>query len=633
MKLGLVIKITNEGVPGESFSINKEDNWARYTEDVRTPIKELANFDGTERVAYLAKFLGKDGYLICVIKARPEGSGRPNDNTASWIHVPAFVDITSSTICSILKDVEVAISGEKGIDKQQLDSLFSQEYNTKDVLYSAVATIASRNDSTYAVRYYNGDFKLYELLGSAIAQKEYGNYKGIIFIDEQQGITHTSQKVLNFEPKKICQYAPPPQMDGFTPCFPLQDKYQSFNKAIETPEGGQVTIYWVKNGYAVIKKSFVAKEEPVCPNSALISPNEYKIIVRRDHFHIYDPNSIPVKNPDISIDGMPMTGDSMEILESSYNEGVRLLIRVKGLADYRNDKEKLSKNMQIIMGHHFYHYDFEIPLQGEEEKLGYASFSIETRHKLKHCPIQGYETEDLSLCESNRGVNQLIVNDNWKIKVKYFLYGIASVIVAGILYTGCRALENYEFQLGWPPFKEIQKNDNAETDDTNTDGNTQGNMPTKEYGDDNLASAIMYLDNNAAWNKDSLNNFEATRGLFEDLNEFKYQRILDCYNNQLNQSSVKIQEIIAAFEVNNNNTWNPQHGKEANGGCYNSPDDNIIVVQNYIDWLSNEHSASSPQTNGTHGSRIVGRPEAPQSGSTSTGGSAIDKQTKQRGGI
>ena len=152
MKLGLVIKITNEGVPGETFSVNKEDVWARYTEDVRTPIKELSNFDGTEKVAYLAKFLGKEGYLMCVIKARPEGSGRANDNTAAWIHVPAFVDITSLTICSILKDVEVAISGEKGIDKHLLDSLFSKEYNTKDVQFPAVATIASRNDSAYAVK-------------------------------------------------------------------------------------------------------------------------------------------------------------------------------------------------------------------------------------------------------------------------------------------------------------------------------------------------------------------------------------------------------------------------------------------------------------------------------------------------
>ena len=80
---------------------------------------------------------------------------------------------------------------------------------------------------------------------------------------------------------------------------------------------------------------------------------------------------------------MPMMGDSMDISESSYNEGVRLLIRVQGLADYRKEKEKLSRNMQIYMEHHFYHYDFEIPLRDGEEKLGHASFSIETHQSIR----------------------------------------------------------------------------------------------------------------------------------------------------------------------------------------------------------------------------------------------------------
>lgn len=596
MKLGLVIKITNGGVPGETFSINKEDVWARYTEDVRTPIKELANFDGTERVAYLAKFLGKEGYLMCIIKARPEGSGRPKDNTAAWIHIPAFVDITSSTICSILKDVEVAISGEKGIDKQQLDSLFSQEYNTKDVQFSAVATIVSRNDSTYAVRYYNGDFKLYELLGPSIAQKEYGNYKGILFLDEQQGITSTSQYVLVFEPHKICQYAPPSPVDGFTPCFPMQDKYQSFNKAIEVPEGGQITIHWVKNGYAVIKKTFVAKDGPTCPNTALINPNEYKVIVRREHFHIYDPNSIPVTNADISIDGMTMMGDSMEISVSSYNEGVRLLIRAKGLADYRKENEKLSRNMQIFMGHHFYHYDFEIPLRDGEEKLGRASFSIETHHKLKHCPIEGYETEDYYLYESNRDVNRLCKSSDWKTKIKFFLYGVASVILVALLIVAYNALDNYEFQFGWPPFKKVslQYAEKWNNNDNNQDEVGADKMPV-----DSLTLAINYLNNNEVWNKDSLEIYPATRGLFDNLNEFNLSDVDSKYNPQLRTSS-RFEQVRKALIDNSNKGYDPRIGKDANDGKYNSANDKLISISNYIDWLSKNHSKEVQKQEKTH---------------------------------
>lgn len=581
MKLGLIIKITNEGVPGETFSINKDEGWARYTEDVRTPIKELINFDGTEKVAYLVKFLGKDGYLICIIKARPEGSGRANDNTAAWIHIPAIVDIPSSVICNILKDVENAISGEKGTNFEQLKTLFAQEYSTKDVLLSAVEAIVSKSDSFYAVRYYNGDFTLNELLGPSIAQQEYGKYKGIMFVDKKQGIEHNSKYELTFEPQRICRYEPPTLIDGFTPCFPLRDKYQPFNKTIEIPENSQVTIHWVKNGYAVIRKSFLAGESFQYPDSIKISPNEYKIIVKRDHFHIYNPNNAPVQNPEIIINGVLMDGDSMEISESVYNEGVCLHIRAKGLADY-NEKEKLTRNMRIFMKHKYYHYDFEIPLYDGEEKIGKAPFFIETHHKLKHCPIKGYMTSDYSI--TDRGTNKLYIEDGWKTKIKYFLSGVVSTIAVLLLIAAYNALDSYEFQFRWPPIKEIKHTQASNIWEQNND---QGQ--STESANTDLTDAVKYLSNNEAWHKDSLNLYEATRGLFEELNSFDVSA-LEQRSSELINGSEKLSDLVSTLRKYIDDQKNPHIGKENNGGNYNSSDDNIINVGNYKKWLSEEHS-------------------------------------------
>lgn len=581
MKLGLIIKITNEGVPGETFSINKDEGWARYTEDVRTPIKELINFDGTEKVAYLVKFLGKDGYLICIIKARPEGSGRANDNTAAWIHIPAIVDIPSSVICNILKDVENAISGEKGTNFEQLKTLFAQEYSTKDVLLSAVEAIVSKSDSFYAVRYYNGDFTLNELLGPSIAQQEYGKYKGIMFVDKKQGIEHNSKYELTFEPQRICRYEPPTLIDGFTPCFPLRDKYQPFNKTIEIPENSQVTIHWVKNGYAVIRKSFLAGESSQYPHSIRIYPNEYKITIKREHFHIYDPSSIPVKNPSISIDDVPMTGDSMEISESSYNEGVRLLIRAQGLADYRKEKEKLTQNMQIIMGHKFYHYDFKIPLYNGKEKIDNALFSIETHHKLKNCPIKGYVTKDYSITESNRGINVLHIEDDWKMKIKYFLYGVALTIAVLLLIVAYSALDN----------NELGSLSSKKTESVQNDTRSQGADNTSEIKPEetDLQKAIDYLDKHSTWEKDTLESYKTTKGLFEGLNDFDLNILQEKANAGLD-SSQKFADIVILLKKYKDSGKDPHIGKENNGGKYNDSTDRFIVVENYKKWLSEEHS-------------------------------------------
>lgn len=582
MKLGLVIKITNGGV-AEAMSINKDESWARYIpNDVRLEINVLDNYDGTEKTVYLAKFLGSAGYFIALIKTAPRGSTnwRNWDNTTAWIHVPATCDISNSEIISVLQDVETAISASKGIDTELLNQIFDKCYNANDVLLSAAGTIVSNNDADYGIRYYNKDYTLHELLGISIAQQEYSNYKGIFFIDSNDGITSRC-KELDFEPQKICQYAPPSPIDGFTPCFPLQGKYQSFNKAIEVPEGGQVTIHWVKNGYAIIKKTFTAKESSTCPNSALINPNEYKVIVKREHFHIYDPNSVPVTNADISIDGMTMIGESMEISESSYNEGVRLLIRAKGLADYRKEKEKLSRNMQIFMGHTFYHYDFEIPLQDGEEKIGKASFSIDTHHKLKHCPIKGYTTEDYSM--HIHEVNRLYVEDDLKSKIKFFLYGVASVIIAAILIVAYNALDDYEFRLGWPPIKEIKH-----APQSTLPQERDATVPQDTEKTD-LQRAIEYLESSETWHKDELDNFDATKGLFEALNDFNLD-VLKQKKDAGFSDSGKFSEIVSLLDEYIISGRNPHVGKENFNGKYNGPNDKGIKVENYIKWLKEDHS-------------------------------------------
>lgn len=101
MKLGFILKTTNSG-DGEAFSINKEESWAKYATEVRSYIKELHNFDGTSKTVILVRFHGSDGYMISIIKARPDGSGRENDNTAAWIHFPAKIKISAKEVCSII---------------------------------------------------------------------------------------------------------------------------------------------------------------------------------------------------------------------------------------------------------------------------------------------------------------------------------------------------------------------------------------------------------------------------------------------------------------------------------------------------------------------------------------------------
>ena len=577
MKIGLVIKITNGGV-SEALSINKEDNWARFTDDVRPAINVLNNFDGTGKSILLVKFLGNLGYLLALIKSRPEGSGRGGDNTAAWIHIPATCDISNTEIVSVLHNVETAISASKGIDTEILNQVFNIDYNANDVLLSAAGTIASKNDADYAVRYYNKDYTLKELLGISIAQQEYSNYKGIYFIDANDGIT-SSCKELNFEPKKICSFPPIKSIDGFTACFLSQGNYVPYNKSIEVPEGTKITIHWVKNGYSPIIKSFVAQDNDTCLRSLAIGPNEYYIIVPRSAFRVSSSNGSPIANFDIRINNKLMDGDSMEVSEASFKQGVLLSVHAKGYSEWRETNVHLQSNMDIRLQKRVYHYEFAIPAHVGEHRLDDALVIIETHHRLTESPIEGY-TSEYQISEGEGHVNRIFYNNGLLFKLKYIGIGVASCVLAILLWAGWQALDNYEFTLGWPPFKEVKQQPQTLWEDPKED-------PVSETENTDSINAVAYLNGNTTWHKDSLDKYNATRGMFEELNEFKKEDI----NRRAEKlgNVQRLADIINAYV--NTSAYDHRTGKEANNGNYNSPTDKGISVDNYIKWISTQHSA------------------------------------------
>lgn len=585
MKLGLVIKITNGG-ESEGFSINKNDSWAHYATDARSAIKELSNFDASEKTVYLLKFLGTLGYLLCVIKARPEGSGRPNDNTAVWVHVPSNLRISSEEIINILKNVEQAISEEKKTNEAQLIDLFNREYETDDVLISSVSTIASKQDSTYGIRYYNGDFLLNELLGPYVAQQEYGKYKGIILIDQKQGILHNSNTELIFEPKKILRFNPVEPIDGFTAYFKSQNQFIPFSKSIEVPDGTSLLLFWRKKYYATIQKTFIAKGGPNLPNDALIRPVDYKVLIPKNIFFVTDNNNIPLKEFDVSINFQWMEGDFMEISDASYQQGLTITVKSKGYSDWQkyNFHLQLDRQQPIMLVKRMYHYEFLIPVyDGDKDTKNDAILTVETHRKISSSPIKGYTTYGDRIQEGEGHLNRLFVDDRWLSKIKYMAYGFASCVLVLLLYAGCSALENYEFQLGWPPIKEIK---HAPQSTLPQESDATVSQDTEKT---DLQRAIEYLEASETWYKDSLDNFDATRGLFEALNDFNLDVLKQKKNAGLNDSG-KFSEVVTLLDKYISSDKNPHVGKENYDGKYNGPNDKGIKVENYIKWLKEDHS-------------------------------------------
>ena len=210
MKLGLNIEITSQGAGSAALTLNSTPALERYASASRSIIKEVfparedlkqkginesLSLDESQRSVIFVRFLGSQGYLICIFQARPENSGRPYDGAAAWIHVPASVALSGKETERLIDEVEAAFSNEKGVDNLRLEALFSNDYQEINAV-PAIVRIAS-NGTSSAVRFYgNGtDYQLSELLGNGIAQPEYSRYKAIFFLRKSENIAFSGREI------------------------------------------------------------------------------------------------------------------------------------------------------------------------------------------------------------------------------------------------------------------------------------------------------------------------------------------------------------------------------------------------------------------------------------------------------
>ena len=76
---------------------------------------------------------------------------------------------------------------------------------------------------------------------------------------------------------------------------------------------------------------------------------------------------------------------------------------------------------------------------------------IETKRRLSKSPIKGYFLANGNLEEGEGRINRLEFDNNLKIKIKSFAYGIIGCLLIELLIAGWSVIDDYEFHFGWPP--------------------------------------------------------------------------------------------------------------------------------------------------------------------------------------
>lgn len=552
-KLGIIVK--NSTVK-TIFERNAEQSWSKATgNDMATPMNKLTFSSNDTEPAIYVKFLGMEGYLLALVFAN-SGATRSGSYFTVWVHVPAACDISNAETIRVIEQIkEVAKTGNFK-SNPIFDEIAGNTYQDKGVLLPAVSTICSDpNASKYGVRRLP-DFTLQELLGNNIAQHEYAKYKGIFLLNQSVGFGNDFEK-LGAEIKEVRTLQAPKTQEGFKPYIVVAGQTELFTKAVEFPDGADVCIKWKKEGYkSISKKAKVTDKEEDFQNSIKIDAKEdiYKE-VHCDNIKVYGSDGKSIDSFEVWLNRLPQ--------DSTFYVPTCGECQITIKADEYEDKDvtlkELTSDKGIKLEKELHHYRFA--LEGSN-----VEFSITTQRRLTKSPIKGYSADDDI---SEKYVNNLSY-DGILQKIMYFGIGLGACLLAVGLYVGW----NVFVMDREPKFEDKQEAGQTATQD-------------EDYTLTDTQKAFNYLQNNDTWHKDSLDRFDATCGLFDELNEFEANKIKD-RNATLNND--KLAKIVEALEEIPANSRPGTHD-----GKYNAKDDKQIDINNYIKRISNK-SQTAPST-------------------------------------
>ena len=556
-KLGIIVK--NSTVK-TIFERNAEQSWSKATgNDMATPMNKLTFSSNDTEPAIYVKFLGREGYLLALVFAN-SGATRSGSYFTVWVHVPAACNISNAETIRVIEQIkEVAKTGNFA-SSPIYDEIAGKTYPDKGVLLPAVSTICSDpNASKYGVRRLS-NFTLKELFGNNIAQHEYAKYKGIFLLNKSVGFGNDFEE-LGAELKKVRTLQAPKSQEGFEPYIVVAREDVPFTKAVEYPDGADVCIKWKKEGYkSISKKAKVTDKEEDFQNSIKIDAKEdiYKE-VHCDNIKVYGSDGSPIANFEVWLNRLP---EDRKTFYVPARRDCQITIKADEYEDKDVTLKELTSDKGIKLEKKQYTYHFV--LEGSKEE-----YILTTQRRLTKSPIKGYSADDDI---SEKYVNNLSY-DGILQKIMYFGIGLGACLLAVGLYVGWNVfVMDREFKFV----------------DKQAAGVTATQDEDFTLTDTDMQKAFNYLESNDTWHKDSLDRFDATHGLFDELNEFKIDKIEKTNATLKNGKLVKIVEALKNIP--------PDSRPGTHDGKYNAKDDKQININNYINSINNTATPQSQTT-------------------------------------
>ena len=566
--LGLKIVRIYNGLT-DLFEINGNQSWTKKIWDIRKDLN-FDNLDSTSTVLMLKCIEG--GHILTIASFI---DGRGDDCKSAWIYVPASIDIKGIELVEVIELTKKEILATE-FDDEKLEQLFSRTYPEAP----AVKKTQENTGDKCACRYYGKDVKyeLYELLAN-MNQSYYSNYKSVFLLDNTTDLKFIGDDLTKEKVYSMMLVKAPNEKDGFKPFL----NGKQFVGQMYMVEDDILKIEWRKEGYLPISTKYEVKSDSkfTYPESS-----QYKKIISYDAIQVLDELNRTMSGYKLYIDNQLVErGESVPVNEYKLRQTL-VEIQADGYEKYKENCD-LTKVLKLKLNKKTYTYEFLLPLSNHKK----YPIKITSEKHIKSSPIKGYVIKDDYIYGD---ANQLVYQPfTRKHLILCMVFVVLSLCVGGCagwfvksyfsksdtknnnteitslkkeLLTLKKELENKE--------KEISdlKNDLKNKPNVNSNHNSNDVTSNPSSATKPEVSVIDYLDNNKKWNRNEMEKYPETKGLWDAMNERRFGDILK-YRDNLNDSK----NFIKIFKCVENNRHKTGLGK------YNTTDSDFdITIDTYM---------------------------------------------------